>query len=91
MAAQIVGEKDDEVRLAAAAPRLGGSVYRRSRGGGCQKVPAGEHAKDRISRYILAAMPRPQLALAILAAALLLRSQTSTGRIDIIAQDSNGA
>src|SRR5215467_11667421 len=35
-------------------------------------------------------MPRSQLALAVLAAALLLRSQTSTGQIDIIVRDSSG-
>jgi hypothetical protein len=36
-------------------------------------------------------MPRPQLSLAVLAATLLLRSQTSTGQIDIVVQDSSGA
>src|SRR5262249_47017792 len=90
MAPQIVCEKDDEVRLAASAPRLGNSVDRCHRGGGCQKIAAGEQAQKRISRDIIAAIPRPQIALAILAAALLLRSQTSTGQIDIIVQDSSG-
>jgi len=35
-------------------------------------------------------MPRSRLALAVLAAALLLHSQTSTGQIDIVVQDSSG-